>query len=145
MRGFLLTSAALFAAATVVACITGSENGPMPVTPPPTTESFMGTVQVGGSDSNVFNVLYSGQVSNTLTAAGPPTTIMMGLAIGQPAAAGSPVCTPLNGTGATVQTAAGPNPQIQGTVQAAGIYCVKVSDIGQETAPITYSVTVIHP
>lgn len=145
MRRFLLTGASLFAATAVAACITGSENGPMPVTPPPTTESFMGTVQVGSSDSNVFNVLYAGQVSITLTAAGPPPTITMGLAVGQPAAAGSPVCTPLGGTGASVQTAAGPNPQIQGTVQAAGIYCVKVSDIGQETAPITYAVTVIHP
>ena len=145
MRGLLLTSASLFAATAVAACITGSENGPMPVTPPPTTESFMGTVQVGGSDSNVFNVLYAGQVSITLTAAGPPPTIMMGLAIGQPAAAGNPVCTPLGGTGASVTTSAGQNPQIQGTVQAAGIYCVKVSDIGQETGPITYSVTVTHP
>ena len=145
MRRFLLTGASLFAATAVAACITGSENGPMPVTPPPTTESFMGTVQVGSSDSNVFNVLYAGQVSITLTAAGPPPTITMGLAIGQPAAAGNPVCTPFGAAGASVQTAAGPNPQIQGTVQAAGIYCVKVSDIGQETAPITYSVTVIHP
>lgn len=135
----------LFVAAAGAACITGSENGPMPVTPPPTTETFTGTVPMGGSDSNPFKVLYAGQVSITLTAAGPPPTIVMGLAIGQPAATGSSVCTPLGGQGASQNTAAGPNPQIQGTVQAAGTYCVTVYDIGNETAAITYSVKVTHP
>jgi hypothetical protein len=63
----------------------------------------------------------------------------MGLAIGTP---NGTTCTPL--AGASVQAAAGSSPQLNGEVSG-GTLCVVVYDVGNETAPITYSLTVSHP
>lgn len=105
----------------------------------PTTEVFTGTVPIGGSDSHSFNVtLSNGQVNVILTAAGPPTTIFMGLGIGTPSGT---TCTLLSG--GSLATPAGTIAQLSGTAQA-GTYCVAVYDVGNQTADITYSVTVTH-
>lgn len=110
-----------------------------PVTAPATTtETFTGTVQVGGADSHTFTVASFGQVDITLTAAGPPATIMMGLAVGTPSGG---TCTL---TTTPVSTSAGTTPQFSGTANA-GSYCVQVFDIGNQLAAITYTVTVAHP
>ena len=45
---------------------------------PRTTDTFTGTVQIAGSDVHSFPVTQTGQVEATLTAAGPPSTIVMG-------------------------------------------------------------------
>ena len=127
-----------------VACSSGSDSGSTttPTTPPlaPTTETFTGTVPVAGSDVHSFVVnLSNGQVTAVLTAAGPPPTIPMGLALGS-MSNGS--CTPFqNGF---VITPAGPAAAIGGTGFPAGTYCVMVSDVGRQTADVTYSVTVTH-
>jgi hypothetical protein len=63
----------------------------------------------------------------------------MGVGIGT--VSGS-TCTVL--PGASVPTPAGTSPQLAGTTTA-GPLCVKVYDIGNQTAPVTYSVTVVHP
>ena len=73
-----------------------------------------------------------------LTAAGPPTTIYMGVGIGTPTA-GS--CSLLSSS--QVLTQAGTTAQLTGTVNA-GTYCVAVFDAGNQTAQIAYSVTVTH-
>jgi hypothetical protein len=105
-----------------------------------TTEIFPGTVAVGGSDVHPFNVVLPGQqVSVILTAAGPPPTIYMGVGVGTYS---SPTCTLI--TGGSVVTAAGTTAQLSGVVASAGSYCVMVSDVGNQTAPVTYSVTVNH-
>ncbi|MBI3494247.1 MAG: hypothetical protein HY047_21070 [Acidobacteria bacterium] len=106
----------------------------------PTTENFTGTVAVGGSDVHPFNVLLAnGQLNIILTAAGPPPTIQMGLAVGTYSAS---TCTIFqNGS---VTTAAGATAQLAGTAVNAGTYCVQVSDVGNQSAPVTYAVTVIH-
>jgi|SRR5581483_1472772 len=104
-----------------------------------TVETFNGTVQPGGSDAHTFTVSQFGAVNVTLTNAGPPPTIFMGLGIGSPASDGS--CTVPTTASATVQ--AGSAPQLSGTAQA-GTYCVKVSDIGNAAGPIAYTVTVAH-
>jgi hypothetical protein len=120
----------------------GSDNStPNFVTPTPTliTEpAFTGTVQVGGTDNHTFTTTASGTLSVTLTAAGPPATIFMGLGVGTPSGT---TCVLLSG-GSTA-TPAGTTPQLSGTI-AAGSYCVSVFDIGNQTAPVTYSVTVTH-
>jgi len=126
------------------ACSGGSSSGTptTPSSPPlaPTNETFTGTVSVGGSDAHQFVVkLSNGLVAATLTAAGPPTTIAMGLAIGT---ISSGTCTLIpNGS---IITPAGASPQLSGTNFQAGTYCVAVFDVGQQTGDVTYSVTVAH-
>lgn len=105
-----------------------------------TTDSFTGTVAVGGNDAHTFTVSQAGQVDVTLTAAGPPSTIFMGLGVGTPS--GSTCVFLANGT-ANVQ--AGTSPQLSGSSMAAGTYCVAVYDIGNQAFPVTYSLSVVHP
>lgn len=122
-------------------CDNGGSSTTTPTSPSATlvTENFTGTVDPGGSASNPFNVTTSGnQVNVILTAAGPPTTIYMGLAVGTWA---NSTCTQL--TNGAVLAQAGATAQLSGTVNA-GAYCVQVYDVGNQTAQITYAVTVTH-
>jgi hypothetical protein len=106
---------------------------------PPTSETFTGTVPVGGSMSHAFTVsLNNGQLTADLTAAGPPPTIFMGLGVGTVT---NGVCTLINGGSAIIQ--AGPSAQLSGAVNA-GAYCVAVFDAGNQTADVTYTVVVTH-
>jgi hypothetical protein len=104
-----------------------------------TTETFSGTVAVGGSAFNSFRVAATGVTEVTLTTAGPPATIVMGLAIGTVDDAG---CTRL--TGAAINTAAGSTAQLAG-LTTSGTLCVQVRDIGNQTAAVSYTVSVLHP
>ena len=118
------------------------KNSDSTTTPPSATtktESFSGTVAVAGSDSHSFTVANAGKVDVTLTAAGPPATINMGVAIGTP---GDNACNVLQG--ASTNTQAGSSPQLSGKVSP-GTLCVQVYDNGNQTAPVTYTVTVAHP
>jgi hypothetical protein len=108
-------------------------------TPMPTTDTFLGTVQVRGSAIHTFNVAQSGQVSVTLTAAGPPDMIVMGVGIGTP---GDNACGVL--PGASVTTAAGSTAQLSGVVSP-GMLCATVYDVGNQTAAVNYAITVVHP
>jgi hypothetical protein len=119
----------------------GSDNStPNFVTPTPAliTESFTGTVAIGGTDFHTFSVGSAGTVSVTLTAAGPPPTIYMGLGVGTP---GASACVLL--TNGSVAVPAGMTAQLSGTISA-GSYCVSVFDIGNQTVDVTYAVTVTH-
>jgi hypothetical protein len=125
----------------VAGCQTGSDTSSSLLTPSvnPTTENFTGTVDVGGSDSHPFTIaLSNGQVNVTLTSAGPPSTIYMGLGVGSWS---DPTCTLLSG--ASTVAPAGTTAQLSGTANA-GSYCVKVYDAGNQTAQVTYAVTVTH-
>jgi hypothetical protein len=140
MKPFLVCLGLLACAA----CSGGSNSGSStaPSTPPraPSSETFTGTVSVGGSDAHQFTVtLSNGQVTATLTAAGPPETVVMGLAIG---IISSGSCTLL--TNGAILTPAGPNPQLSGSNFQSGTYCVAVFDVGNQSADVTYSVTVTH-
>jgi hypothetical protein len=131
---------ALAASAFAAAC--GGSSNPSTVTAPTgtvTTDTFNGTVQPGGSSINPFTVTVGGTVSVTLVSAGPPSTITMGLGIGNPSSTGT--CSFLSG-GTTV-TQAGTTAQLSGTL-AAGSYCVAVVDVGNAAGAITYTVTVAH-
>jgi hypothetical protein len=124
------------------ACTSGSDapNLQPVITPTPImTQIFTGVVPVGGSLSNNFPVTAGGPVNVTLTAAGPPSNIVMGLALGTPLGS---TCQP-NPT-ATTSTAAGIIPQLSGTL-GQGAYCVEIADIGQATGPVTFSITITHP
>ena len=126
------------------ACSGGSNSGSStaPSTPPlaPTSETFTGTVPVGGSDTHSFVVnLSNGQVTADLTAAGPPTTIAMGLGIGSVANGACALFTNLS-----VITTPGPSAQTGGSNVPSGTYCVAVVDVGNQLVDISYSVTVTH-
>jgi pectate lyase len=125
------------------ACTTSADTGAL-TTPAPsvtlTTETVSGTVPVGGSDIHNVVLSQAGELDITLTAAGPPSTIFMGLGIGT--LSGS-TCVFLSGGTTNVQ--AGTTPQLSGSSMAAGPYCVEVYDIGNEASPVTYALTVVHP
>jgi len=125
-------------ALTAAACHKNSSTTTTTPSPTQTTETFNGTVPVRGSASNNFTVANSGRVDVTLTAASPPATVVMGLGVGTPGDAG---CTVL--PGASTNTPAGTVVQLSGTVSA-GSLCVKIYDVGNQTAPVTYTVTVAH-
>ena len=124
---------------TMAAC-SSSDPASTVTTPTATTitETFPGTVQVSGVSFSPFNVSQPGTVNVTLTAAGPPSTIWMGVGIGTPSAT---TCAVIQAD--TTVTPAGATAQLSGTLSA-GSYCVQVYDVGNQAAPVTYSVTVAH-
>jgi hypothetical protein len=103
-------------------------------------DNFLGSVAVGSSDIHSFAVTSAGQpVTITLTAAGPPATIFMGVGVGLTTTDG--VCSFFSQ--ASVVTQAGASPALSGTI-AAGTYCVAVFDAGNQTASVDYALTVSH-
>jgi hypothetical protein len=116
----------------------GSDTAPTSV--PLTTDTFSGSVDPGGLAYHRFTVSQQGEVDITLTTAGPPATITMGLAVGIPSAT---TCE-LSISGGSVPAQAGTIPQLVGTA-AAGELCVAVYDIGHQSAAVSYTVTVAHP
>ena len=137
--------ALIAAALAIAACQSSSDNTtsltPTVVEPPSITETFMGTVPVKGFSSSPFTVSQVGTVSITLTAAGPPPTIFMGIGVGTPDSNG--VCQVLSTNAVPAQASTAP--QLSGTVSQTGAYCVSVFDIGNQSDTVTYSVTVTHP
>lgn len=119
----------------VAAC--GGDSSTTTPTPSTTTDTFTGTVPVGGSDAHNFTVAQSSGVDVTLTAAGPPDGIVMGIGVGS---GGSP-CTLF--AQASTRTSAGASAQLAGGLSP-GTFCVSVFDVGNQTDPVTYTVTVAH-
>jgi hypothetical protein len=110
------------------------------VAAPSITEDFTGMVTVGGSAFYSFTVGENGTVNVTYTAAGGsgvPGSVWLGLGLGAPS--GEDCITTSNVNSPPTSTA-----QLTGTY-APGIYCVKVSDIGNLYAPATFSVSIAHP
>ena len=134
-----LCAIAVTVALVAVAC--GDKNTGTTTAPTATqkTENFSGTVQVNGSAVHNFTVENSGQVSVTLTAASPPANVVMGIGVGTP---GDNACGLLSG--ASVSTSAGSSAQLTGVVSP-GMLCVKIFDVGSQTAAVAYTVTVMHP
>jgi len=146
MKGYVRLVPAIAAAIAIAGCSSGgSTGGGITIPTPVLAENFTGTVDIGGSDFHPFNATANGTLNVTLTSAGPPATIFMGVGIGTPTAATASApagCTLL--ANASVAVPAGTSPQLSGTI-APGSYCVSVFDVGNQTAQITYAVTVSHP
>ena len=133
--------AMLAGAALTVACDNSGGSSTTTATALPlTVETFSGSVDPQGSAFHTFTVAQTGEVDVGLTSVGPPVTIFMGLGIGAPAADGT--CTLI--AGASVSTQASTAPQLVGTASP-GALCVKIFDIGNQTATVTYTVMVAHP
>jgi hypothetical protein len=107
---------------------------------PTTTEEFTGTVGVGASKFYSFTTTTYGTINLTLTAVSGsfvPPTVMLGLGLGQPAGTD---CT----TSTTSNTAAGSTVHVTGNYDP-GVYCAKVTDIGNLFAPASFTVTIAYP
>ena len=109
-----------------------------PTAPTTTTNTFTGTVAVGGRAMHNFTVAQAGQVSVTLTAASP-SSVVLGLGIGMPS---DSTCALLPGGSTTAL--AGSAAQLTGVLTPA-TFCVSVYDVGNQTAAVSYTVTVTHP
>ena len=125
------------------ACNNGSSSTLPAPSPAMVSDSFTGTVQPQGSQFDTFQVGAAGTVSVTLTTAGPPSTIFMGLGLGVPAtgANGQPTCSLVNSANAQ----AGTTPQIGASTTTAGTLCVSIYDEGNQTGPVDFSITITHP
>ena len=83
-------------------------------------------------ENGTVNVTYSGAGGS-----GVPGPVWLGLGLGTPSGEDC-------ATSSTVNTPPTTTAQITGTYSP-GIYCVKVSDIGNLFAPATFNVTIAHP
>lgn len=129
----------------VLACAAFGGCDNTPDTPRPTPlpllkDTFTDTLAPGGSRSHTFTIIQAGEVDVTLTAAGPPATITMGLGVGIPNTA-TGACDLI--AGASVNAQASTFSQLLGSASP-GSLCVKIYDIGNQTGPITYTITVEH-
>jgi hypothetical protein len=135
-----------FVALTATACNNNSNSSTPTLASPTINDVDNGTVQPGSSDFRNFTVTQSGEVDIYLnsavetTANGPLATIQMNVGIGTPLATTCPM--PL--TYSFVTVAAGPN-AIGAIDLNAGTYCVDIFDAGNQSCPVTYTITVAHP
>jgi len=101
-----------------------------------TVQTFTGTLQPLATDVYPFSTTISGEITVTLTNAGPPDAVSLGVGIGTP-----------NGSACTLIKAQAVQPaniaQITGSADP-GSYCVSVYDLGTLTAPVNYTVVVSH-
>ncbi len=100
----------------------------------------MNTAPVTGSVFYSFTVTTYGTVNVSLTSISGqyvPSTVTVGLGIGKPDAE---TCT----TTTSISTPAGAGPQIS-AVYEPGVYCVKVSDVGNLYSAANFAVTIAYP
>jgi hypothetical protein len=108
--------------------------------PPAFTEEFNDTVGVGGAVFYSFTVTQYGTVNVSLTSVSGqyvPSTVTMGLGLGRPEAEGC-------ATTQQISTPSGTGPQLT-AVYEPGVYCVKVSDVGNLFSAATFAVTIAFP
>jgi len=135
--GVMALAGALLAAG----CGSDSTTAPATTTTPtsPTTDIFTSIVSPKGGVSHAFTATQAGTVSLTLTAAGPPPTLVMRLGLGVIVNPGGCSLTKV------IDTAAGTAPQLTLAVDA-GDYCAAIVDIGN--APQTgasFFISILHP
>ncbi len=124
----------------LAAACSGNPESP-PVVPDTITEVFGGSLDVQGEASFSFTVGSGGSVSATLASVvlarpGPTTTVALALALGTPV---DGVCSAAN----PVTTSAGLAAQLSTTFDA-GLHCVSVRDVGNLTAPVEFTIRVVH-
>jgi hypothetical protein len=105
-----------------------------------TTETFVGTVPVGGYQSSSFRVSRAGEYSVTLVSLNPPASVFVTVSFGTAVSVG---CAPSQGYSNALATPG--HTVLQGSIPASGMYCVQVNDQGNFTVPETYTIQVSHP
>jgi hypothetical protein len=112
-----------------------------PAAAPSVTEVFSSTLPVGGFKFYTFNIAVNGTVNvllNSVSGAGVPTTVQLGLGIGQPAG------TDCAATQTATVSSSSAGPHVAG-VFGPGLFCVRVFDVGNLFAPANFTVTIAHP
>jgi len=118
-----------------------SSSATTPPAAPTVSEVFTSTLPVGGFKFYTFNIAASGTVNvtlNSVSGVGVPTTVQLGLGIGQPA--GTDCSASQTATAGSTSTA----PQVTGTF-GPGLFCVRVFDVGNLFNPANFTVTIAHP
>jgi hypothetical protein len=106
---------------------------------PTVSEAFASTLPVGGFKFFTFNIAVSGTVNvtlNSVSGAGVPTTVQVGIGVGQPA--GTDCATTQTATMSSASAA------LTGTF-GPGLFCVRVFDVGNLFNPASFRVTIAHP
>ena len=141
MLGVLILCGACSHNSTTEPSLTSTTSTTTTVAAPTVTESFTGTLPVGGFKFYTFNIAVNGTVNvtlNSVTGTGVPSTVQVGLGIGQPSGIDC---------AATATITAGANfakPQQTGTF-GPGTFCVRVFDVGNLFGPAAFSITIAHP
>jgi hypothetical protein len=105
-----------------------------------TVETFSGTLPVGGSRFYSFTVPQPGMTTATLLSLkqdGVDSTALVLIGLGAPRGT---ECLLLDGR----QVAADVVPQVSLTPDP-GIYCARISDAGNLTGPVDFSINIVHP
>ena len=141
----LLPGILLFALMTGVAgCDDDTEIPNTPTTPttpstPTTTITFDGTLARNGAMTTTFTATAGGTVTATLTTLAPDSTVPVGLSLG--AWTGSACQVSGISNDAAVQGSV-----VTGTVTSAAALCVRIYDAAEKvTAPMTFTITIVHP
>jgi len=107
---------------------------------PAFSEDFIDSVPVTGSVFYSFTVTQYGTVNVSLTSVTGqyvPSTVTLGLGLGKPDAESCLTTT-------NISTQSGTGPQITGAYEP-GVYCVKVSDVGNLFSAAKFAVTIAYP
>jgi hypothetical protein len=106
----------------------------------PTTATFESTVAAGGSTSRSFSASQAGVVRLTLERTGPPDNTVVGLGVG--IVRGNNTC----GLSRQLTVAPGSSPQLEVAIDA-GLYCVRVFDVGNIVPDTTlpFVLRIDHP
>jgi hypothetical protein len=110
------------------------------VAAPAYSEDWTDVVPVNGAKFYSFTVTQYGTVNVSLTSVSGqyvPSTVTLGIGLGTPDAENCPTTTNIN-------TQSGAGPQLTGTYEP-GVYCVKVSDVGNLFGAAQFSLTVAYP
>jgi len=117
-----------------------STQAPPVINAPSVTETWENTLAMGATRFYSYSVGLNGTVNITLAALtvnDADSSAQLSLGWGTPAGTGCSVSSP------TLVTA-GTEPQVS-TTSAPGIYCVRVSDPGNLTAPAMFRILIAHP
>jgi len=117
---------------------------PTETTPDTLTETFTGTLPVGGSAFYSFSIATAGTVTATVAGIGGdlvPSSVVVNLGIGTPTQF---TCLATSPTSVQVTGTAQLPAQVSSSEQP-GVYCVIISDIGNLFAPASFTVTIDHP
>jgi hypothetical protein len=110
------------------------------VAEPSVTEEFTGVLPTGGSAFYSFSVGVYGTVNVTfssISGAGVPATAWMALGIGVPSGEDCATTSVINGPTSST-------PQFT-TTSNAGVYCVRIQDLGNLFAPARFTIAIAHP
>jgi hypothetical protein len=142
MRRSMLSG--LFALACVAFAAAACEDTvPTTPTPPPatepTTETFSGVLTLNGAQTFSFNVAAAGTLTATLKTVAPDSTIAVGMGLGTYFATTCAVVSGLFNDNALQGSV------ITGQAGSSGTLCVRVSDVGKLTEPVSFEIVVVHP